>query len=448
MLRKLVLPLAVLGLALSYTALRADNQALKVDLRLDRPVLHAHGNQDVVLRLRLEGLRRQARHRPPLNLVLVVDRSGSMSGEKMENAKLGAREAVRRLGSQDTLALVGFDDQVRVFLPAQRLQRPEAAYEAIDALQPGGSTALYAGMAEGIKQARRFAGEGRVSRIILLSDGLANVGPQSPAAIAQLGRQAGQAGIAISTLGLGLGYDEDLMTRLAQASDGNHAFVENATDLARILDHELGDALAVAVRDIVIEIHLASGVHLKRSLGRDLKVDGQILSLHLNQVAEGQQKLLMLDLQAPEGSAGSSADLAQVSVVGEDASTSKRETFTQPLSVSYSSDEDAVTKSTDEGVVADAATARANEARSEAIMLRDAGQTRQASALLKNEAAKLKAMAGGLGAANAPAAAQANAFSDDLEKESGEMAAPSADWNATRKEMKQKAYSKSNQQTY
>jgi hypothetical protein len=215
-----------------------------------------------------------------------------------------------------------------------------------------------------------------------------------------------------------------------------------------VLDRELGDALAVAVRDIVIEIRLAQGVRYKRSLGRDVEVDGQTLRLKLNQVAEGQEKQLLVELEAPEGSAGNAADLASVSVKGEDAATKAPKAYDRSLRVQYSADADQIARSTNTTVVAAAAKARANEVRAEAIKLRDAGQGAQASALLKEESKKLKVMAGSMGAANAPAAAEARAFSADLDKESEDLAAPSGDWNAARKSMKQKAYSTSQQQTY
>lgn len=253
--------------------------------QLDRPVLDAHGDRKVILRVDLQGLRRQLSERPPLNIALVIDRSGSMAGDKLDRAKEAARNIVERLDRHDVFSLASFDDQVQVELPARKLGDRRAAYAAINRLQPGGSTALYAGVQAAIGQAREQTGHGRLSRVLLLSDGLANVGPDKPSDARDLGRDAARHGITVSTFGLGLGYDEDMLTALSGASDGNHAFIENSRDLAQILDRELGDALAVAARDIVIEIHLADGVRYRRSLDRDVTVDGNTLRLKLGNLA-------------------------------------------------------------------------------------------------------------------------------------------------------------------
>lgn len=434
-----------LGLGFLASALPAAPYTLQA--QLDRPVLDSRGDRNVILRINLEGLRERLSTRPPLNLTLVVDRSGSMAGDKIEKAREAARQVVQRLGRDDVFSLVSFDDQVKVHLPARKLTNPGAAYEAINALQPGGSTALYAGMKSGIAQAREFAKRGRTSRIILISDGLANVGPDKPSDARNLGRSAAKHGITVSTLGLGMGYDEDLLTALSQASDGNHAFVAESHDLARILDRELGDALAVAARDIIIEIRLADGVRYRRSLDREVEVHGNTVRLRLNQLASGQNKQLLLELEAPEGRAGRAEDLASVTVQGADAQGKAADTQAQALRVSYTDSPQEADRARNADVVAETIKVKANEAREQAVQLRDAGKKAEAAALLNSNAQELRAATKSLPAGAAGAASYME-FSDDLQKEAEAMQAPEADWNAGRKEMKAKAYKSRSGQTY
>lgn len=419
-----------------------------VQAQLDRPVLDAHGDRRVVLRVNLEGLReRFERQRPPLNLTLVVDRSGSMAGDKLDRAKEAARSIVGRLGNEDVFSLVSFDDQVNVQLPARYLKDRRAAYEAIDSLQPGGSTALYAGVKAGIAQAREFAKRGRTSRIILLSDGLANVGPDKPADARELGRDAARKGIAVSTLGLGLGYDEDLLTALSQASDGNHAFVRDSGDLARILDHELGDALAVAARDIVIEIRLADSVRYRRCLDREVEVNGNTLRLRLNQLASGQAKQLLVEVEAPEAGAGRSEDLASIVVNGADAAGKAAPAARQDLQVRYTDDAQDADRSRNADVVAETVKAQANEAREQAVQLRDAGKKAEAQQVLQQSVDSVRAFVNSPLAGSAAAAPALKSMGDDLQVESDSVASE-GDWNATRKDMKAKAYGTRNGQSY
>jgi Ca-activated chloride channel family protein len=419
-----------------------------VQAQVDRPVLDARGDRRVVLRVNLEGLQHQLRERrPPLNLTLVIDRSGSMAGEKLENAKAAARSIIGRLGSEDVFSLVSFDDQVKVELPAQYLRNPAAALRAINNLEPGGSTALYAGVKAGLAQAREFAKRGRTSRLILLSDGLANVGPDKPRDARELGRDAARHGIAVSTFGLGLGYDEDLLTALSQASDGNHAFIRDAGDIARILDRELGDALAVAARDIVIEIRLADGVRYRRCLDREIEVNGNTLRLRLNQLASGQEKQLLVEVEAPEAAVGANQSLASVEVNGADAEGQAAPAARQDLAVRYTDDAKDADRSRNADVVAETVKAQANEAREMAVQLRDAGKKEEAQQVLNQSVDSIRAFnSSALGAA-APAAPALKSMGDDLQKES-DYVGSDGDWNEGRKDMKAKAFSTRNGQSY
>ena len=132
--------------------------------------------------------------------------------------------ATERLDEGDVLGIVSYSDNAYVRVPAGELDDLSEIRSAIRELEAGGRTALHAGVSQGLSELREFIDPYKVNRVILLSDGLANIGPASPRELAELGRGAAQDGVSITTIGLGLGYNEDLMTQLALASDGNHAF--------------------------------------------------------------------------------------------------------------------------------------------------------------------------------------------------------------------------------
>ena len=203
------------------------------------------------LRIDLEGIAiADERQRSPVNIAIVIDRSGSMRGEKLRQARLAAIMAIHRLEEEDTVSVIAYSDRAEVVIPATRVSYREDLIERIRAMTSKGRTALYAGVKKGVSELRTFLDETRVNRVILLSDGLANVGPSSPSQLAELGRDIAAQGIAVTTIGLGLGFNEDLMTKLAYSSDGNHAFVEHPDQLVDIFNKEFGDVLSVVVAGV------------------------------------------------------------------------------------------------------------------------------------------------------------------------------------------------------
>jgi Ca-activated chloride channel family protein len=209
--------------------------------------------------LRVQALGQAPTQRTPLSIALVIDRSGSMADGKLHAAKECARDLVKRLHPQDEVSVVVYDDKVQVALPlapvAQARQSIEAVLACFDCV---GSSDLHAGWLAGVQQLAPRTGQGRMCRVILLSDGQANHGVTSEDEISQLVRMLAQSGVTTTTVGIGSGFNESLMTAMAVAGQGNAHYGDRAADLAEPFDAELGLLAHLAWRDVKVQIGSAT----------------------------------------------------------------------------------------------------------------------------------------------------------------------------------------------
>jgi Ca-activated chloride channel family protein len=449
--------LAVLGLAalhaIALPAPPARAAEVKLEADLGQSVVNRRASDRVYLRLSLKSLAAKNRERrSPINVAIVIDRSGSMQGDRIAAAKEGARVALKRLSSDDTVALVSYNHEVEVLSASAPLRNSrDKLIEAIDNLQASGTTALHAGVKEGGRQVEAFVSDNNVNRVILLSDGLANVGPSTPGELAELGRKLASKGISVSTIGLGLDYNEDLMQRLAAASDGNHVFVERPSDLAEIFDREFGDALSVSARDITITIECKLGFKPMRILGRDGSIDGDKVTLKLNQLQAGNERYVVVELQAPEGRSEGAADVADVTVtyVDLDKGGSPSRAEAKP-SVRFSSNAKEIEDGLNKPVMSQVTQQIATEKSEKAVELRDAGDIAGARRVLEENADYLKRSRDVFTTGAAPAPTASASALGELEKQSREAAnkLDSDEWDRTRKTMRYDQHKSKVQQAY
>ena len=203
--------------------------------------------------------------RKPLNVALVVDRSGSMSGAPLAAAKQAAEVAVGMLMPGDRVAVVAYETGVDVVVPATVIGARDDLRRIVGpirAIRSGGTTALFAGWAEGLSQVLSDADEGvapgtsdeALQRIVLLTDGMANVGPSSLAEIGPDVAEAARLGVSTTTLGFGVSYDEDLLRGMADAGLGEYVYIEDASQLVSVFERELAGLSALRGRNVRLRV--------------------------------------------------------------------------------------------------------------------------------------------------------------------------------------------------
>ena len=382
-----LLPALVLGLPLLSAAQAAPTKSgtLEVDARLGHRVLREGTKQRVYLRIGLRGIHDPGAEsrRAPVNIALVIDKSGSMRGHKIQKAREAAIMAVERLTRGDVASVVTFSSGVDVAVPAARVKDHDHMRRLIRSIRAGGSTAIYAAVRAGADELKEYGDDERLDRIILLSDGLANVGPSDPYTFEELGRRLGGRGVSVTTIGLGRGYNEDLMSRLAAASDGNHDFARTADDLRRIFNREFDDVLSVIAQEIEIIIETRSGVRPLRSLGRHAEISGNRAKLKVAQVYGTSTHSLQLELEVDSDIADGEREIADITVRFRPHGKQGRTVKSARVRASFSSDEDVVTKSMDPIVMDPVVELIAREKSRKAIELRDQGKAKEARVLLQ-----------------------------------------------------------------
>ncbi len=384
-----ILTLSFGGYLLSQAAAPEPGVACRVEI--DRNVLPANGPQKAVVKVTLDAPPLPDRiERPAVHLAIVLDRSGSMAGQKLAKARDAAIEALRRLGPGDMFSVVVYDHNVRTVVPAQSARNAEWIEGRIRQIRSGGNTALFAGVSQGAAEVRRNTGRGYVNRIILLSDGIANVGPSTPQDLGRLGAALLKESISVTTVGVGTDYNEDLMTSLSRNSDGNTYFVETSRDLPRIFAAELGDVLSVVAKKVHLFIECLDGVRPLTIIGREGRIRGATVELSLNQLYGSQEKYALVEVEIPRGRSGEEINIAFAKVSYENAFTKRKESASGQARARFSANEREVRKSANVGVQREYQLNMNAIAQDRAIYFADQGQKADAVSELKKSAAKLR----------------------------------------------------------
>jgi Ca-activated chloride channel family protein len=286
------------------------NDALSFHGRLDRGAVHVGGDGLVHLELVAHGAEREdlVIVRRPTDLVVVLDRSGSMGGAPLVKALAAVRELIAQLGSDDRFALVSYANRAEQVLP---LEPATAAARTrwlgrIRSIAAGGGTNMSAGLDRAHQLLEQSRATGRVARIVLLSDGHANQGDATPEGLSRRAGRAVQGEYVLSTVGVGDGFDERLMTRLADAGTGNFYYVPDIEVLAGIFADEFDSARETVASALEVQIDTPGGVQVIDAAGYPLLRESGHTAFRLGSLFAGQERTLWVTLRVPAAEAGSS----------------------------------------------------------------------------------------------------------------------------------------------
>ena len=392
-------PIALALLNNSIALPVVSGQQVRLNVALAHPTMLIDGTKGMNhVRIGLTGFElNNATDRTPINVAIVIDKSGSMQGEKIRQARNAALQAIDRLRDSDIVSIVTYDSSVRVLVPATKASDRSTIKERIKTISAGGNTALFAGVSKGAAEIRKFLDENRVNRIILLSDGLANVGPSSPGELEQLGESLIKEGISVSTMGLGLGYNEDLMSRLALSSSGNHVFIEDAENLVQVFHNEFDDVLSVVAQKLRIVTTMAEGVRPVKVLNYPADIAGQTVSIDLGQLYSRQERYFVVEVEVPFADPGSRMPVADVALQYKNMLTETQDRLTSSVEVRFTDDAAIAEKDIDESILSSCIIQIANERNRKATELRDAGMIDDARQLLIENATYLEEFSESLG---------------------------------------------------
>ncbi|MEO8877224.1 MAG: VWA domain-containing protein, partial [Polyangiaceae bacterium] len=284
---------------------------LSVDARLGQAKLPTGSSEDSLLFASVTGGDLDKISAPPLNLAIVIDKSGSMKGARIANAIDAAAGTIARLRDGDSVTVVSFDTSAQVVVPptvASATNR-DSMTSAIRSIRLGGDTCISCGLetAMNMMSVSPVASGDHVSRMMLLSDGATNHGITDSPGLRALADRMRDRGCAISTIGVDVDFDEKVMALLAQESNGRHYFVANAGDLPAVFAQEFDSLLASVAREAELTVELAPGVELDQVFDRTFRRENGRIVIPFGTFSAKQQKTVLMKLHIDDARASNGA---------------------------------------------------------------------------------------------------------------------------------------------
>ena len=274
----------------------------------------------------------------PSHLALVIDRSGSMRGERLRSAIAGANAAVDHLGEGDVVSVIAFDSSPSRVVPATVIDagNRERIKAAIRGITVGGETCISCGIDDGISELQGTSG--KVERMVVLSDGEATAGIRDLAGFRSLAAHAREKGMSVTTIGVGTSYNQKILGGIAQEAGGGHYFIEDAASMERAFQTEADKLRATVAVDTTATLELGAGVELVRVFDRAFQKQGNHLVVPLKNFDKSDTQTVLIEVRVPTGAVGA-AKVANVELTYRDLVRSEQGRATGTLAVDIAAGE-------------------------------------------------------------------------------------------------------------
>jgi len=320
------------------TAMGAPMRALELEAVVGSRYAFASDVTREHMLLRLVGSGAMLGRRMPLNLCLVIDRSGSMEGEPLEYVKRACGYVVDLMEPTDVLSIVTFEEQVDVVMPARRVVNKALVKEHINRIQPGNTTNLYDGLAAGCMQVGTVSGSGYLNRVLLLTDGEPTAGIKDFASIVNLVAEQKRRGITVTALGFGSEYNEELLAGIARRSGGNYYYVAQPALIPEVFRRELEALMTIIAKNVRVRLHLPRGVQVRYVYGVPAPQMGpRLVEYSLPDIERGAQVASLSELELDRHVPGTYR-IARVEVAYDDAVSGRAELLTADAVVEFVAD--------------------------------------------------------------------------------------------------------------
>lgn len=284
----------------------------------------------------------------PVDLVVVLDRSGSMGGRKIQDARRAVIDLMGMLSPADRLAVISYANTVETVSPLIHMDRRNLSRltHRVADIRAGGGTNLGGGLQQGVNMFLWGRESARQRKIILISDGLANQGITDPYALGAMAANGPEYGFTVSTVGVGYDFNETLMTSIADYGSGNYYFLEDPHTIARVFEEEFATARNVVASEVEIRIRLSHSIRILSSGGYPVRMEGDVAVIRPGDLLSGQQRKFFLTYQVPTGTART-YHLGDIELRYSHGGEGKQQLYKSRHIVSCIADKEAVVKSVD-----------------------------------------------------------------------------------------------------
>lgn len=352
-----------------------------------------NGIESNYLLFEMKGNSLQQLERSPINLSIVLDRSGSMTGEPLHFCKEAIKFVINQLTEKDVLSVVVFDDQVKTVFGPEKVIHKDSLKGKIDQIETGGMTNLSGGLIQGCQHVLKKNSKQFVNRVIILSDGNANSGITEFGHFMKVVDDYQTGGVIISSIGVSDHFDEELMEGIAEHGKGNFYFIDKVEEIPTIFSKELDGLLSTVAQNITFTIMPKNGVQIKSIYGYQYKRSEGEFSLSLGDLFSNEVKSILVEYSSQTYSEGLS-DVFDIKWAFVDVTEGAKDCFFElKIPLHFTTDLNLLSEQPNLYVEKQVQITKAAASIEEAMKFFDSGDMESGKTLLHNQAVNMASIA-------------------------------------------------------